>query len=143
MLTNKLLINAAVLLNKPKVSSRGNRRHTHSILKKSCNEPPVIALLNSSRRPICPKDTSVFVTVVPIFAPSIIGTALATFRIPEPTIPTIIEVVVDELWTRLVARTPINNPTKGLEVVAIRFLAKSLPNPLNAVPIRPMLIRNK
>jgi len=41
----------------------------------------------------------------------------------------------------LVARIPMNRPTKGLEVVLIRFSANSLPKPLKAIPIRPMLTK--
>jgi len=96
-LVNKTLIHLAALLNKPKVSSRGNSKHTHIILKKSCTVPPVIAFLNSSRRPIWPNDTNVFVTVVPIFVPMTMGIAVSMGIIPEPTMPTTIEVVVDEL----------------------------------------------
>jgi hypothetical protein len=69
--------------------------------------------------------------------------AFETVSTPEPTIPTTIEVVVEELWIRLVASIPMNKPTKGLEVVFIRFSAKPLPKPLNAEPIRPMLTRKK
>ena len=102
-----------------------------------------IALLNSLRLPTWPSETSVFVTVVPMFAPIIIGIALETLRPPEPTMPTTIEVVVEELWTMLVASMPIRSPTKGLEVVLTRFSAKSFPKPLKAAPIRPMLSRKK
>tara|TARA_B100000315_G_C14587041_1_gene593576 strand:+ start:963 stop:1157 length:195 start_codon:yes stop_codon:yes gene_type:complete len=62
---------------------------------------------------------------------------------PEATIPTTIEVVVDELWTRLVARIPIKRPIKGLEVVLIRPSAKSLPKPLKAEPIKPILTKKR
>ena len=53
------------------------------------------------------------------------------------------KVVVDELWTKLVAKIPINKPTKGLEVVRSKFSAKPLPKPLKAAPIRPILTKNK
>jgi hypothetical protein len=117
--------------------------NTHIILKKSWTVPPLTALLNSSLLPICPRETRVFVTVVPILAPITIGIALDTFMTPEPTIPTTMEVVVEELWTRLVAKIPINKPTKGLEVVLMRLSAKPSPKHLKATPIRPMLTRNK
>ena len=39
----------------------------------------------------------VLVTVVPIFAPIIIGMAFADDKLPPATSPTIIEVVADEL----------------------------------------------
>jgi hypothetical protein len=68
---------------------------------------------------------------------------LPTVITPEATIPTTIEVVVDELWMILVAKIPINNPTKGSEVVRIRSSAKVRPKPLKAAPIRPMLTRNR
>jgi hypothetical protein len=72
-----------------------------------------------------------------------IGIALATVNPPDPTMPTTIEVVVEELWTTLVARIPIRSPTKGFEVVFSRLSAKFFPKPLKAVPIRPILSRNK
>ena len=54
-------------------------------------------------------ETIVFVTVVPIFAPMTIGTAPEMVSEPLLTIPTISDVVVEELWKRTVAKTPINN----------------------------------
>ena len=67
------------------------------ILKKSCTVDAANARLNSVPLFMCPIETIVFVTVVPIFAPIIIGTELAIVRLPLLTIPTIREVVVDEL----------------------------------------------
>jgi len=58
----------------------------------------------------------------------IIGIAYATGRTPPPTSPTMREVVVDELCTRLVARIPVNNPRKGFEYELISCSAKPLPN---------------
>ena len=72
------------------------------------------------------------VTVVPIFAPITIGMAHLTERMPEATKATTIDVVVPELWIILVAKIPINKPTKGLDVVVIRRWAKGSPNPLKA-----------
>jgi hypothetical protein len=72
-----------------------------------------------------------------------IGIALLTVKTPPPTIPTTIEVVEEELCIIDVERIPINNPTRGLEVVLIRVLAKSLPNNLREPPIKSMLKRNK
>jgi hypothetical protein len=73
----------------------------------------------------------------------IIGTALLTVRVPEPTIPTTMEVVVEELCTRLVAKIPMKRPTNGFDVVLISCSAKPAPKPLNAAPIRPMLTKKK
>ena len=56
-------------------------------------------------------------TVVPIFAPMTIGIAPAKDSAPLLTIPTINEVVVDELWNRTVEKIPINRATTGLLVV--------------------------
>jgi hypothetical protein len=42
-----------------------------------------------------------------------------------------------------VARTPINKPTNGLVVVAIRVSARPFPNILREVPINSKLKRNK
>ena len=66
-------------------------------LKKSCTVEAANARRNSSPRLIWPMETIVFVTVVPILAPIIIGTAPFKLRAPELTIPTIRDVVVDEL----------------------------------------------
>jgi len=73
----------------------------------------------------------------------IMGIAFEIVITPEPTIPTTIEVVVEEDCTMLVARMPIKRPMNGFDVALIRFSANSLPKPLNAVPIKPMLTRNK
>ena len=58
-----------------------------------------------------------FVMVVPMFAPITIGTALSKFKAPPATSPTTMDVVVEELWIRLVATIPMSNPAKGLEVI--------------------------
>jgi hypothetical protein len=55
--------------------------------------------------------------VVPMFAPITIGTALSKFKAPPATSPTTMDVVVEELWIRLVATIPMSNPAKGLEVI--------------------------
>ena len=62
-----------------------------------------------------PMDTSVFVIVVPMFAPMIIGTACSTDRTPDPTTATIVAVVVLELWTSTVKSTPSARPANGFE----------------------------
>jgi hypothetical protein len=55
------------------------------------------------------------------------GIAFQIVRTPQATRPTKIEVVVEELCTRLVARIPINNPINELEVVFSNASAKPLP----------------
>jgi hypothetical protein len=57
--------------------------------------------------------------------------------------PTTIEVVEDELWIREVAKMPINKPTNGLEVVAIRVSAKPLPKSFRDDPIKLMLSKKR
>jgi hypothetical protein len=46
------------------------------------------------------------------------------------TMPITMLVVVDELWTMVVARTPMNKPTIGEEVASRIFCENSLPNNL-------------
>ena len=121
----------------------GKRIITVKMLKKSCMIEPLKALLNSSFRVMWPRATSVQVTVVPIFAPITIGMAHLTESMPDATKATTIDVVVPELWIKLVARIPMNNPTKGLDVVVIRRSAKPLPKPVKAWPIRLIETKNK
>ena len=66
-------------------------------LKKSCIVAAENALLNSSPFVICPNDINVLVTVVPMFAPITIKTALVGVIIAPPAIATIKDVVVEEL----------------------------------------------
>jgi len=73
----------------------------------------------------------------------IMGIAYSTGRAPPPTSPTTREVVVDELCTRLVARIPVNNPTKGLEYELISCSAKPLPNNWKDTPMSLMLARKR
>ena len=54
------------------------------------------------------------VTVVPMFAPITIGTAVSMDRTPAPTSPTMVAVVTDDDWTRTVAKTPAARPAIGL-----------------------------
>jgi hypothetical protein len=61
-----------------------------------------------------PSEASVLVTVVPMLAPMIIGTASGSVRVPAPTSPTIVAVDTDEDWTSTVARIPANKPEIGL-----------------------------
>jgi hypothetical protein len=123
--------------------SIGKRIATANMLKKSCITEPLNALLNSSFRVMWPRATSVHVTVVPILAPITIGIALLMERTPDATKATTMDVVVPELCIMLVARIPMNKPTKGLEVVAIRRWAKPLPKPLKAWLIRLIEIKNR
>ena len=89
-----------------------------------------------------PAETSVFVTLVPILAPMITGMAVDTSSAPAATIATVIDVVVDELCTRLVASTPMKSPTNGFAVVMSNRSANPLPNSLIDAPIKLMLTKN-
>merc|ERR1719334_378661 len=82
---------------------------------------------NSSRSPICVKDTMVLVTLVPMLAPMIIGMAVGTGT-SVATRLTMIEVDVEEDWTRTVRRMPIITPTIGL--LRSSELAKKAPRDL-------------
>jgi hypothetical protein len=53
---------------------------------------------------------------------------------PPATIPTIIEVVVDEDWITEVARIPIKSPTTGFDVVLRSVSANSFPKSLKEAP---------
>ena len=77
-------------------SFNGNKIITTNTLKKSCIVDAAKALLNSPSLLTWPKETRVFVTVVPIFAPMTIGIAYSRLRTPLPTNPTIVDVVTDE-----------------------------------------------
>ena len=70
---------------------------TAMILKKSCTVDAANARLNSVLLFMCQIETIVFVTVVPIFAPMIMGIEPVIVRLPLLTMPTIKEVVVEEL----------------------------------------------
>ena len=87
----------AVFSSKPKAISIGNSIMTANTLKKSCTVAAAKARLNSLPRFICPMETIMLVTVVPILAPIIMGIAPPKFKAPLLTIPTIRDVVVDEL----------------------------------------------
>jgi hypothetical protein len=65
----------------------------------------------------------------------IIGMAPWRVRTPPATQPTVIDVVVEELWIMLVASIPINSPTIGLEVVSMRVSANPFPIILKEAPI--------
>jgi hypothetical protein len=77
---------------------------------------------------MCANETKVLVTEVPMFAPIIIGTAEPNDSVPEPTIPTITEVVVEEDWTRTVPRIPIASATSGFAVAVNKASDSSVPN---------------
>jgi len=78
----------------------------------------------------------VFVTVVPMFAPMTMGTALAIGSAfsGAATSATIIDVVTDELWTSVVARTPTINAMNGFSVAAKNDSSTSRPRDLNPSP---------
>jgi len=78
-----------------------------------------------------------------MLAPMMMGMALATFRAPPATMPTTMEVVDEEDWMMDVAKIPMNRPTKGLVVVAIRVSASPLPNILSEAPISSRLKRKR
>ena len=86
----------------PNASSSGSRTRTLSQLKKSWTVAPAIARRNSSGRVMWPIETIVLVTVVPMLAPMMTGTAFASGSVPVATSVTTSAVVVDEDWTRLV-----------------------------------------
>jgi hypothetical protein len=68
------------------------------------------------------------VTVVPIFAPITIGIELERLSAPLLTMPTIKEVVVEELWKRTVLKTPIKRAIKGF-FVAVK-IDSATPDPI-------------
>ena len=69
---------------------------------------------------MCASAAIVFVTVVPMLAPMIIGTAftIGSGLSGAATKPTIIAVVTDELCTSVVAKIPTIRPMNGLSVAA-------------------------
>ena len=75
----------------------------------------------------------VFVTVVPMLAPMIIGTAFSTGNglSGAATSPTIIEVDTEELCTSVVASTPTINATNGLAVATKNKSSRSPPSSWN------------
>jgi hypothetical protein len=127
---NPLSSNEAIRAMIWNLSSTGRSTMTAQILKKSWTMLAENARLNSTLLVIWPKDTSVLVMVVPIFAPMIIGIDVSSDNAPPATRPTTIDVVVDELCIRLVATIPIINPANGFDVIWINDSAKPLPNSL-------------
>jgi hypothetical protein len=69
--------------------------------------------------------------------------AFWTVIIPLATMLTSMDVVKDELCMILVASNPTNNPTNGLDVVAISCSANPLPNPLKADSNNSMLTKKR
>jgi hypothetical protein len=63
-------------------------------------------------------DTILLVSVVPIFAPMMIGIALCKSIDPEATSATIIEVVVELLCINAVTSSPIKRLIKGFAVTS-------------------------
>ena len=70
------------------------------------------------------------VTVVPMLAPMIIGTAASTPNKPVPTRPTIVDVVTDDDCASTVASTPTHNPATGFVTLENSSSWMSLPRPL-------------
>ena len=81
------------------------------------------------------------VTEVPMLAPMTTGIAVSMDMVPLPTMATTNEVVVEEDWTRVVANTPTNRPTRGFEALWMRSPTKPPLNILKALPRSPMLTR--
>ena len=97
-LPNSIFPRPVALFSKiPNAISNGNSIITAITLKKSCTVAAAKARLNSLLLLIWPIDTRILVIVVPMFAPMIIGMAPDNVNAPALTIPTISEVVVDEL----------------------------------------------
>ena len=87
----------AILSRKPVATSSGNRINNTIRLKKSCTVAAANARLYSFDLVMCPRDTIVFVTVVPTFAPITMNTAEWNWITPPATMVTTKDVVVDEL----------------------------------------------
>ena len=112
-------------------------------LKKSWTVDAAKALWNSAGRVTWPMETSVFVVVVPIFAPMTMGTASSMVRAPEATSPTTMVVVVEELWMIPVATNPRMRPATGSDTVLMSCSANPRPAILKAVLINSMLVKNR
>mmetsp|Transcript_16940 Transcript_16940/g.53398 ORF Transcript_16940/g.53398 Transcript_16940/m.53398 type:complete len:208 (-) Transcript_16940:15-638(-) len=122
------------------IASMGSNRATVRMLKQSCTVAPAKARRYSSLLPKCARLTMVFVTDVPMLAPMIMGIALSTFIRPAAVMVMMIDVLVDEDWTRTVARMPITRPAKGLLKISLfRNVCPAVlpPSTLKAFPIRP------
>ena len=135
----------AVLSRRPVASSKGRATATIMRLKKSCT----VAAAKARRKALpwrkWPIETTVFVIVVPMLAPMIIGMAVFRDRAVPPDCPTretMVDVLVLELCTSTVARVPTAKPAKGLETPENSSWAVSLPRALMAEPIRRIEMRN-
>ena len=78
------------------INSIGNSNDAAIMLKISWTTAADNARSNWADRLMCPSDTMVFVTDVPIFAPMTMGIAFSIGSVPAPTRATVIEVVEDE-----------------------------------------------
>ena len=112
--TSRSLTQVAVFEIAPVISSSGRRTATAITLKKSCTVAAANARLNSAGCLMWPSDTRVLVTVVPMFAPMIIGIAASTLMPFVATSPTITDVEADDDWTSTVPRMPTQRPAIGL-----------------------------
>lgn len=85
---------------------------------------------------MCPNETMVLVTVVPMFAPMIIGTALAIGKASPgaATSPTMSAVDTEELCTMVVARMPTISPMNGFSVAAKKLSSNPPPSDLKPSP---------
>jgi len=84
---------------------------------------------------MCPSDTSVFVTVVPMLAPITIGTASSTPITPDATRPTMIDVDADDDCTSTVPRMPMHSAAIGF--VAAENSRSWVSSPRSRMPASP------
>jgi hypothetical protein len=73
--------------------------------------------------------TRVVVTVVPTFAPRMMGMAPRMGNAPDPTAVTAMAVVVVDDWIKTVPSTPTLSATQGCAANANMVCAASLPSP--------------
>src|SRR5215471_5531461 len=85
------------------------------------------ALRNSVRLPIKVSATRVVVTVVPTFAPRMMGMAPRMGNAPEPTAVTAMAAVVVDDWIKTVPSTPTLSPTHGFAAKANMLCAAAQP----------------
>ena len=107
------------------------------ILKKSCTVAALMASWNWSLFRICPSATIVLVTLVPILAPMIMGTAPFNDNVSEATSVTMMAVVVELLCISAVANKPIKSATRGSLVMLKACSTRSEP-----ISLKPLLIRS-
>ena len=99
----------------PTAMHKGAKEDGFSSIKK------ILSLEISPKRRICP------VTVVPMFAPKITGTACTSFIIPALTNPTAIMAVAAELWMAAVTIAPSATPFSRLLVSFSSVFSKPAP----------------